>query len=97
MLVGSGRFRAFVPGRWLEHFELQGDEFGYTTAVQYLRGAQRLTAGGDSLTHVRSNGDILFYDRARNEFGVLASDGQTILTYFRPVRGYQYWLSQLRT
>lgn len=38
---------AFAPGRWLEHFEKHGDEFGYRTSVEYLRGAQQLTAGGE--------------------------------------------------
>lgn len=84
--------RAFTPGRWLSHFELHGQEFGHRTAMAYLQGARRLTAGGPGvLTHARLRGDTLFYDPAANEFAAVAADGYTILTYFRPRTGMAYW------
>lgn len=83
--------RAFAPGKWFSHFIKHGREFGYTTSVQYLRGAQRLTGGGPGIsTFTRANGDRLFYNAATNEFGVL-SGGGVIRTYFRPTDGINYW------
>ena len=85
---------AFRPGKWLTHFEKHGAEFGYKTSMEYLRGAQQLVEGGeDVLTHVRRNGDTLFYSKAKNEFAVLTGDG-TIRTYFRPDEGIEYWYRQ---
>lgn len=96
--VGEGaRLLGFAPGRWLSHFAEHGAEFGYKTAVEYLRGANALIRGGEGVqTFVRAGGDRLFYREATNEFAVLARDGQTIRTYFKPRDGAQYWLDQTR-
>ena len=84
----------FAPGRWLEHFEKHGGEFGYKTSVEYLRGAQTLTAGGEGIeTFVRTNGETLFYRAATNEFAVLTAQG-LIRTYFKPMEGREYCLRQ---
>jgi len=86
--------RAFAPGKWLPHFEKHGAEFGYKTPIEYLRGAQRLTAGGEGIqTFVRANGDTLFYNPSTNEFAVLSKEN-IIRTYFKPVEGLLYWLRQ---
>ncbi|HLC16194.1 MAG TPA: hypothetical protein VJL89_08210 [Thermodesulfovibrionia bacterium] len=88
------RGRGFKPGKWLYHFEKHGAEFCYKTSVEYLRGAQRLTARGrEILTSVRANGDVLFYDTVTNEFAVVNKQGY-IRTYFKPVEASQYWLNQ---
>jgi RHS repeat-associated protein len=71
------------------HFEKHAAEFGNITKEQYLKGAQDLVSskpGGNILTKTRSNGDILFYNKANNEFAVKASD-ETIRTYFKPTDG----------
>jgi filamentous hemagglutinin len=71
------------------------EEFGFKNAVEYLRGAQKLTGGGEGiLTFIRKNGDTLFYNPTTNEFAVLAKDGQTIRSYFKPEEGLEYWLRQ---
>ncbi len=76
----------FAPGRWLDHFQKHAAEFEYQNAVQYLRGAQQLTQGGEGILQLtRKNGDILFYKSATNEFAVLAQDGETIRTYLANV------------
>ena len=86
--------RVCAPGRWLEHFEKHGAELGYKTSVEYLRGAQRLTAGDEGVqTFVRANGDSLFYNVATNEFAALNREG-LIRTYFKPAQGSEYWLRQ---
>ncbi len=50
--------------------------------------------GGDILGHTRANGDVLRYNRATNDFAVMANDG-TIRTYFRPSGGIAYWNAQV--
>jgi RHS repeat-associated protein len=92
---GAERLVGFAAGRWLEHFEKHGAEVGAKTAVEYLRGANALIRGGKGVeTFVRSGGDKLFYREATNEFGVLAKDGKTIRTYFKPREGRQYFDNQ---
>lgn len=83
------------PEKLLEHFQKHGSEFGYQTADEYLQGARSLTGGGTGIeTFTRANGDKLFYNTATNEFGVMSKDG-IIRTYFKPVEGVDYWLSQI--
>jgi pyocin large subunit-like protein len=92
--TGGQGWRGFALGSWLEHFEKHAAEFGYRTSVEYLRGAQSLTAGGEDVqTFARANGDVLFYNAVMNEFAVLGPEG-VIRTYFRPVQGSEYWLRQ---
>ena len=80
----------------MTRFEKHGAEFGYKNAVDYLKGANRLIQGGDGVeTYVRRNGDVLFYREATNEFAVVAKDGKTIRTYFRPEDGRKYFLDQI--
>lgn len=45
------------------------------------------------LEKVRGHGDILGYNPAINEFGVVAADG-TIRTLFKPKNGLAYWNKQ---
>jgi hypothetical protein len=79
----------------LEHFNKHGSEFGYKTANEYLRGAQRLIDSKQVLTFTRANGDKLFYNPNKNEFAVLSGEG-IIRTYFKPRNGYRYWQKQIR-
>jgi RHS repeat-associated protein len=94
---GADRLIGFAAGRWLEHFQKHGAEFGAKTAVEYLRGANALIRGGIAEgveTFVRKGGDRLFYRESTNEFAVLARDGKTIRTYFKPREGRQYFDKQ---
>lgn len=102
--VGDGQYlvhntnpcqRAFAPGQWLNHYQKHMIEFPeFSTAVEYLRGAQNLTNGGPGIhTFTRNNGETLWYRLSTNEFAVLRSDGQTIKTYFKPLDANQYWLN----
>jgi pyocin large subunit-like protein len=55
---------------------------------QYLQGARSLLnsePGGDILGAVRSNGDVLRYNTATNEFAAGTSDG-VIRTFFALIR-----------
>jgi hypothetical protein len=89
--------KVFAPGQWLSHFQKHTDEFPeYATSVEYLRGAQKLTDGGNGIyKYTRANGDTLWYNPSTNEFAALRPDGQTIKTYFKPEgpNPYQYWLN----
>jgi hypothetical protein len=94
---GGEKLLGFAAGKWLEHFEKHGAEVGAKNAVEYLRGANELIRGGKGVeTFVRKNGDKLFYRKSTNEFGVLAKDGKTIRTYFKPKEGERYFLAQRR-
>ncbi len=92
---GGEKLIGFAAGKWLTHFEKHGAEFGFKNAVEYLRAANALIRGGKGVeTVVRKNGDKLFYRTATNEFGVLAKDGKTIRTYFKPDDGRDYFLRE---
>jgi filamentous hemagglutinin len=73
-----------------------GAEFGdkLKDALDYLKAAQDFISRTDVLKYVRANGDKLFYDPITNQFAVQAANG-TIRTYFVPVNGIAYWLSQI--
>ncbi|MFT4008235.1 MAG: hypothetical protein QM683_22430, partial [Lacrimispora sp.] len=78
------------------HYAKHASEFGKITKGQYLKSAQNLVnqkPGGNILTKTRSNGDVLFYNKANNEFAIKASDG-TIRTYFKPSDGIDYFYRQ---
>ena len=89
----------FRRGELEEHF---GDHAGEwpkgMTREQYDRGAKELLSrppGGDILGHTRPNGDIMRYNKAKNEIAVMSRDG-TIRTYFRPSGGISYWNRQVQ-
>lgn len=96
-LVRGRTIVGFRPGKWLSHFEKHGDDLGYKTAVEYLRGAQHLAnnrAGGDILRKIDpKDGIIRTYNKRTNEFVSIDPDG-TIRTYFKPKEGFQYWERQ---
>jgi len=71
------------------HFEKHANEFGDITKEQYLSKAQNFAdsiADGNVLTNVRANGDVIIYNKAKNEFAVKTSEG-IIRTYFKPAGG----------
>jgi len=77
------------------HYKKHGKEFGNITKSDYLKQADRLvnSTGNDILTKTRSNGDILYYNKAVNEFAVKTPDG-IIRTYFKPIDGIDYFNRQ---
>ncbi len=80
----------------VKHFLKHGKDFGNISEAQYLSRAQQLLNSkscGDILTKIRSNGDILFYNKATNEFAIKSSEGY-IRTFFKPSNGLDYFLKQ---
>ena len=79
-----------------QHFIKHGNEFGNITEAQYLQRAQQLVnsqSGGNILTKLRANGDMLFFDKATGDFAVKSSEG-IIRTLFKPTNGLEYFLKQ---
>jgi pyocin large subunit-like protein len=79
-----------------EHYEKHKSEFGNISKDEYLQGARNLvnSEGSDNvLIKIRPNGDVLYYNRATNEFAITDSDG-VIRTYFKPVDGIDYFNAQ---
>ncbi len=78
-----------------EHFEKHGgefaDDFGYSTAAEYEKGASDVINDPDALYKTEAeDGDGIYYIEATNEFVVLSTDGY-IRTYFRPSAGKKYF------
>ncbi len=81
-----------------QHFSKHGaefaDDFGYTTAEEYERGASNVINNVAALHKTeKEDGDDVFYIESTNEFVVLSTDGY-IRTYFRPDSGKKYYDKQ---
>jgi len=84
----------FAPGQLQAHFIKHGYQFGPITENEYLEDARKLLdapEGSGVLEKIRENGDILRYNPATNEFGVMTPTGR-IRTYFKT--NDQYWNRQ---
>ena len=69
-----------------DHFNRHGGDFGATSATQYEAMADGFLTGrrqSGVLERVRPNGDVVRFNPATNEFGVVSGDG-TIRTYYKP-------------
>ena len=77
------------------HYEKHGSEFGNITKKQYLQQVNALlqSSGEDILTKTRSNGDVIYYREATNEFAVKSAKDM-IKTYFKPSDGIAYYHRQ---
>lgn len=74
-----------------EHFAKHGAEFGYTSAEEYLAGANRVIASADALHKLEAeDGDDVYYLEAANEFVIVSTDG-FLRTYFKPEDGKAYF------
>ncbi|WP_433894213.1 RHS repeat-associated core domain-containing protein [Streptomyces sp. CA-111067] len=76
-------------GHWGKH---KGDYPQLQNAKQYVEAAQRFMKSEDPWiqTKVRSNGDIVRYNRVTEDFGIMTPNGE-IRTYYKPdpmVHGY---------
>jgi len=83
-------------GKFLQHYEKHGAEFGAISREEYLRQAQILRdrpAGGDILEIVRNDGVITRFDRKTGAFLAFNRD-LTIRTYFKPNDGERYFARQ---
>jgi filamentous hemagglutinin len=72
-----------------DHFRRHGSDFGAKTSGEYEALAEAFLKGKSSSTgleYTRSQGDVVRFDPATDEFGVLGADGY-IRTYFKPVPG----------
>ncbi len=85
-----------APENALGHWDKHAAEFSeYSNATQYVEGAQSFIHNppAGTLTKIRQNGDVLFYDPASNTFAVSNSAGAP-KTMFRPTAGSSYWSKQ---
>lgn len=74
-----------------EHFEKHGEEFGYTSADEYLAGANRVVETPGVLHKLEAeDGDDVYYLESSNEFVIISTDGY-LRTYFKPNDGKAYF------
>lgn len=74
-----------------EHFERHGAEFGYSSADEYLAGANRVISSSEALHKLEAeDGDDVYYLEATNEFVIVSTDGY-LRTYFKPEDGKAYY------
>lgn len=77
-----------------EHFQKHGSEFGYSTAQEYLDGANKVISSTDALHKTeKEDGDDIYFLEATGELVVLSTDGY-IRTYFKPDDGIDYFNRQ---
>lgn len=81
-----------------QHFEKHGaefaDDFGYSTAADYEKGASDVINNSEALHKTEAeDGDGVYYIEDTNEFVILSKDGY-IRTYFRPNGGLSYYNRQ---
>ena len=72
------------------HFYKHGPEFNATSSADYVRKAEAFLLGplpAGVLECAQSQGHYIRYNPTTDEYGVLARDRVTILTYNRPTRG----------
>lgn len=74
----------------MEHFLKHGAEFPYSSAAEYLRGANRVIKDQNALHKAEAeDGDDVYYLAAANEIVFVSTDGY-IRTYFKPNDGIDY-------
>lgn len=74
------------------HFEKHGAQMGYSTAEDYLAGANAVISDPESLHKTQAvDGDDAYYREATGEFVAVSSKGY-IRTYF--IASWEYWDKQ---
>ncbi len=74
-----------------EHFEKHGAEFGYSSAEDYVEGANRVISLSAALHKLeREDGDDIYYLEITNELVIVSTQGY-IRTYFKPEDGKSYY------
>lgn len=80
------------------HFDDHVNEFKFTTEDEYLLGAKDFLEKQPTPTtqsFLTKDGTYFRYDTETNEFGIMNKFGG-ISTYFKPDRGIDYWLEQIK-
>ena len=79
---------------WEDHFEKHGNEFGYKSKEEYLKGANEVINSPTSKHKTEAeDGDEIYYDEEKNEIVFVSTDGY-IRTYFKPNDGINYYNRQ---
>lgn len=79
---------------WEEHFEKHGNEFGYKSKEEYLKGANEVINSSTSKHKIEAeDGDKIYYNEEKNEIVFVSTDGY-IRTYFKPNDGINYYNRQ---
>ncbi len=85
------------------HFKKHGHEVGAKDPSDYFAKASAFVSRADQpgvLKHIgqegQNKGKIYLYDPCTNEFAVIAPDGKTLLSYYKPDKGKKYWNNILK-
>jgi hypothetical protein len=84
--VGGKGVKFADQSRLVAHYKNHGSDFGAKSASDYERMANKFLTGpkpNGVLQKTRPNGDIVRFDPATGDFGVVTSNG-TIRTYYKP-------------
>lgn len=77
-----------------EHYEKHGKEMGYTSAEDYLAGANEIIYNPESLHKKEAeDGDDVYFLQETSDLVIVSTDGY-IRTYFRPEDGIAYYNRQ---
>lgn len=77
-----------------EHYEKHGKEMGYTSAEDYLAGANEVIYNPESLHKKEAeDGDDVYFLQETSDLVIVSTDGY-IRTYFRPEDGIAYYNRQ---
>ena len=77
-----------------EHYKKHGEAMGYTSAEEYLAGANRVVKNSKSLhKKEKEDGDDVYFLEETGELVVVSTDGY-IRTYFKPEDGIAYYNRQ---
>jgi RHS repeat-associated protein len=103
VIAGEAKTLSFASeAKLASHSMDHATQMGYSTITKYEAGAKTFLSGsaksGTAEMIRQSDGALVRYNINTKEFGVLASDGTTIKTYFQPsedaTKGYQYYLNE---
>jgi pyocin large subunit-like protein len=84
-----GKVPFATPADRADHFQRHGSDFGAVNEMEYEAKAESFLKGPKNATtyeQIRACGDVVRFDSASNEFGVVAANGD-IRTYFIPIPG----------
>ena len=91
---GGGTGAQFADNaKLMDHYNRHGSDFGAKTPAEYVQQADVFLTGQMSpgtLQKTRANGDVVRFNPATDEFGVISSSG-VIRTYYKPdpkIHGY---------
>ncbi len=83
----------------LDHYERHGSEVKADTAASYAAHAVKFANTVDRkncVSFIDEKGSTYKYNKETNEFAIISKKG-IIVTYFKPEKGYQYYMSQRKS